>query len=97
MAEADSEKRSQDSGYEENENIEDAGSRSLKSYTSLDNSSLLSMELSDVSIYLKSLVKRSLISQLLSTLVNLRKDPEIGARWRSKSHQFNDKSLTLVW
>ena len=80
MAEADSEKRSQDSGYEENENIEDAGSRSLKSYTSFDNSSLLSMELSDVSIYLKSFVKRSVISQLLSTLVNLRKDPEIGVR-----------------
>ena len=81
MAEADSEKRSQDSGYEENENIEDAGSRSLKSYTSFDNSSLLSMELSDVSNYLKSFVKLRVISQLLLTLVkfiNLRKLPEIG-------------------
>ena len=79
MAEADSEKRSQDSGYEENENIEDAGSRSLKSYTSFDNSSLLSMELSDVSIYLKSFVKRSLISQLLLSMVgsiNIREDHE---------------------
>ena len=49
MAEADTaaEKRSQDSGYEENG--EDLRSRSLKSYTSFDNSSLLSLELNDVS------------------------------------------------
>ena len=55
MAEADAaEKRSQDSGYEENG--EDLRSRSLKSYTSFDNSSLLSLELSDVSIFWKSLI-----------------------------------------
>ena len=49
MAEATAEKRSPDSGYEENVNVEDTGSRSLNSYTSFDNSSLLSLELNDVS------------------------------------------------
>lgn len=50
MAEAATDKGSPDSGYEENANVEDtSGSRSLKSYTSFDNSSLLSLELSDVS------------------------------------------------
>ena len=49
MAEVAAEKRSPDSGYEENVNVEDTGSRSLNSYTSFDNSSLLSLELNDVS------------------------------------------------
>ena len=48
MAEAATDKGSPDSGY--GENVEDAGSRSLKSYTSFDNSSLLSLELNDVGI-----------------------------------------------
>ena len=50
---ADPEKRSPDSGYsgytEETDNVEDTATRSLKSYTSFDNSSLLSLELNDVS------------------------------------------------
>ena len=50
MAEAATDKGSPDSGYGENANAEDSNSRSLKSYTSFDNSSLLSLELNDVSI-----------------------------------------------
>ena len=49
MAEAAADKGSPDSGY--GENVEDTtGSRSLKSFTSFDNSSLLSLELNDVRI-----------------------------------------------
>ena len=46
MAEAAADKGSPDSGY--GEIVEDTGSRSLKSSTSFDNSSLLSLELNDV-------------------------------------------------
>ena len=87
MAEADAaaEKRSQDSGYEENENGEDLRSRSLKSYTSFDNSSLLSLELSDVSIHWKSLIIVCyLFSRCVCQLLAARPADERAPIWRRK-------------
>ena len=86
MAEADTaEKRSQDSGYEENENGEDLRSRSLKSYTSFDNSSLLSLELSDVSIFWKSLIiVFYLFSRCVCQLLAARRADGRAPIWRRK-------------
>ena len=85
MAEADTaaEKRSQDSGYEENG--EDLRSRSLKSYTSFDNSSLLSLELSDVSIFWKSMIiVPYLFSRCVCQLLAARPADERAPIWRRK-------------